>query len=591
MPSTRNHIEVWNHKVKDAVNSRAAKKLGMYRAAYRNEENKVIYENITFSSVLEAVVNSTFKIPSLTVEVDSFDKSKNVLSLFRNAYRSKILLEQFVKRSKFKIEITKCVVESKVGHWGIMEIVRDKESKLGYDLKHRSSLDLITDPEGRDHDLSDSRWIAFEFVKHKDVLKEDKSLKNAGDLQGNYNPKFGDPEFVKRKLTEPLGLKHKNPFTDLVRGWEIFDIDNRKRLKIIDSKGEAIWEEDWDIDLPRFPFITLWYHFNMDRQLPIAPASNIGIIEKEVNDLKHFRFNHARKISRTIWPTRKGAFDAKTKILMEESSKDLVAEVKKGSTADSIVQLKEKTVGFEFTAAIQDVKSWLSSLGQGLIDSRNFGTAAEPNIISSNAQKIGAWEASRVEEFVSVVLSSFLKLIQKDSKGFIIPLNRSTFINTLRQSRAILEEEPMSQEDAQLFIGESVSLEDIAAKDPEGKFIIQEGKMLVTMPFVSINKENIKGDFMVSVDRGSMGLESLQVVTGIYSLFKEDSFINQSALRKIVLGAFENSEIRALLRPEQDVRSEAMENQQRRVQAELAEPRLKKQADLEKTQVKIASNE
>lgn len=593
MLSNKNPIETWNEKVKDAVNVKAVKQIGKFRAAYRNEEDKVKYENITFTSVLEAVVNSSFKIPSLTVEVNSFDESGNVLGLFKNAYRNKVLLEQFLKGDRFKNEVIKCVVDSKGGFWGLMEIIRDKESKLGYVIKNRSQFDLVTDPEGTCHDLTDNRWIALQWVKHKDILKKDKTLKHIENLQGNYNPRLGDPDYIKRKLTEPLGRNRRNINTDLVRGWTIYDRDKKEKLKIVDGQPKEIFKETWDVNLPMFPFpiIPLWYYFNPDRQLPISPASNIGIIENEVNDLRHFQLNHARKVGRTIWTGRKGALDTKVKRIIEESSRDILAEVKKGNPIDALIPVKEKQVSFEYNSAIAGAKSGLSSLGHGFLDARNFETAAEPNILASNSQRIAAYEAGRVEDFVSKILTAFLHLIQKNVKSFIIPLNRGTYITTLKLNKSILEQDFLTKEDAQLFVQGSVSLEDITNKDSDGQFVVEGEKLSVAMPFLSIKRDLIRGDFMVFVDRGSMGLADIQLTTGLYNMFKGDRFINQISLRKIVLDSMENSEVGSLLRTEQDVLAEAEAQQKKAVEGSLVEPKLKTQTDLQKTQMKTTSNE
>ena len=591
--SSQNPIEKWNEKIKEASKLGNHKKLAEFHAAYRNEEAKKKYENLIFTNTLEAVVNTNFKVPSVTVSVSSFDKSKEILGLFRNAARNKILIEQYLESNEFKLEVSKCIVDSKIGDWGLMEIKRDrsKNSRLGFKLARISQFDLVIDPDCTKHDFSDARWIAKQFVKHKDVLAKKDFLKNNKNLEGNYNPKIDDPEFIKRKLVEPLQSHQRSHFADLVRGWILWDRDKKEKLVLVDSKKEALFKGDWDVDLMPFPIIPLWYYFNPDRPRPISPAVNIRIIEDEVNDLKHFQMNHARKVARTVWFTRKGIFSNQTKRLLEESDRDTIAEVKKGSPVDSVVQLKEKGVGFEYNQAIQMAKSGLSSLGQGFTDSRDFTTAAEPNIIASNAQKIAAFEAQRVEEFSSRILTEFLKLVQTKVRGFVIPLNQNDYIDALRRNRQILVSQPMDKNEAQLFIGGSISLEAIAAKDADGKFIIQEGKMIVSLPFVEINSDLIKGDFKVVSDRGSMQLETLGLTTNLYSLFKEDRFINQAALRKLVLRSFENSEVIGLQRPEQDVLAEVERNRQEELAAPIKEAQLKTQTDLKKTQMKTQSAE
>lgn len=585
-------IEKWNTKIRDSSRLNSFKKLSRYNSSYRNEEAKIKYENIMFTSALESVVNSSSRIPSLNVEISSFSEGKNKIDLIKTSYRSKLVLDWHLLNSSFIKEINKCIIDSKNGYWGLMEIVVDSDSKLGYSLKRRSPFDLVTDPNGICHDLSDSRWIALQWIKHKDILAADSSLKNNKDLSGNYNPKLNDPDYIKHKLTEPIGTSRKNNYEDLVLGWDIYDRDKKEKLIIVDGRRVELLTEKWDIDSPIFPIITLWYYFNPDRQLPIAPASNIIIIEDEVNDLKHFQLNHARKISRTVNITKKGVFSSTTKRLLEESSRDIVAEAKKGNPIDAVIQLKEKTVSFEYTAAINSAKSGLSSLGQGFVDSRNFETAAEPNVISDNAQKVSSYESGIVEVFVSTILRSFLKLVQIDIKTFTIPLDNNTYINTIKDNISILDTESLSKEDAKLFAVGSISLEDIGIKSPDGKFVVDErGNIMIATPFLSVSKSNIKGDFKVIVDRGSMKLETLGLALGLYDKFKDDIFIDKTGLRRIALRAFENSEVADLLRSEHDIREEVNRQQQKAVQVSMAEPTMKKEADLKKTQMKTDSNE
>ncbi len=584
-------IEVWNSKIKDAIRVDSHKNLSRYHSSYRNEETKIKYENILFTNVLKSVVNSAFKIPTLTVDSLSMKTSDSLIELTQNAYRSKLTLEWYLLNSDFKKEIGKCIVDSKIGYWGLMEIFKDKDSKLGYGIRRRSQFDLIIDPEGVCHDLSDSRWIALQWLKHKDILAGDSSLKNNKDLSGNYNPKINDPEYIKRKLTEPIGSIRKNKFEDLVLGWDVYDREKQEKLIIVDGRRIELFRGEWDIKVPVFPIIPLWYYFNPDRQLPISPSANIIIIEDEVNDLKFFQLNHARKISRTVNISRKGAFDNTTKRLIEESSRDILAETKKGSPSDAIHQLKEKTISFEYSAAIQSAKGGLSALGHGFIDSRNFETAAEPNIISANTQEISNAESNTVEDFVSRVLSMFFKLIQENSSSFIIPLNKNTYSNILKERSSILNKERMNQENAKIFATGSISLEDIIVKLPDGKFDLNKEGLLVNIPSLFIDKKSIKGDFKIIADKGSMRLESVGLAMGIYDRFKEDRLIHQGDLRRLVLKSFESSEIRNLLRPEQDVREEMNEQSQKNLQMSLAEPDLKKKADLEKTKLKTESNE
>ena len=185
----------------------------------------------------------------------------------------------------------------------------------------------------------------------------------------------------------------------------------------------------------------------------------------------------------------------------------------------------------------------------------------------------------------------FFKLIQENSSSFIIPLNKNTYSNILKERSSILNKERMNQENAKIFATGSISLEDIIVKLPDGKFDLNKEGLLVNIPSLFIDKKSIKGDFKIIADKGSMRLESVGLAMGIYDRFKEDRLIHQGDLRRLVLKSFESSEIRNLLRPEQDVREEMNEQSQKNLQMSLAEPDLKKKADLEKTKLKTESNE
>jgi len=120
------------------------------------------------------------------------------------------------------------------------------------------------------------------------------------------------------------------------------------------------------------------------------------------------------------------------------------------------------------------------------------------------------------------------------------------------------------------------------------KIVRGEEKLLI--PWLSADKDDIKGEYDFKIEIGStLPIDSdrrKQESVGVYDRLTQNPLINQDELLKVFLDAFPNIDTALLVRDIKEVQQERQQAAQAAQEAAMMPEKLKRETDIQKTQMK-----
>jgi hypothetical protein len=204
---------------------------------------------------------------------------------------------------------------------------------------------IITDPDGG-NDWRDHRWVAEEYVRTLDEVKEDPLFKNTDDLRpsGFRGNEDNEPEWnVTPQNWKPYDDDGEISRRDmLVRYWWIYDMVKKREYVVADGYGKCLRDEEypeWMWDHPYADFRPNERIGGTGKFLPRPIACDLVPVNQWYNQFRQAEFR-AGKSSTPKVLVREGAMDSVDVSALTDDEYNAVVKVKMqpGADFDSMVR-------------------------------------------------------------------------------------------------------------------------------------------------------------------------------------------------------------------------------------------------------------
>ena len=548
----------------------------------------MVYTNI--STILPSII---FRNPRLYVSarkkpVEGKDTVAAALTL-------ESLLNYYYEELKIKREITRCLMDSLLGPWGIMEVgytLSTEKIKGGKELivdelikedsvfvKRVSPLFFRADPVAIDHQLNDASWIAFKWVRELEDVQNDPSLKNTKDLKSNtvIDMDFKDTKRFRRSKDSKRSLEPNRDEEGVagvwnrVEGWDIWD-KKTKRIRTIvfsSSKQEKFLRDSpWPNtmkDIEGFPVELIYFNENPDEQFPLPDIQTYINEQDELNQISSLQLEHIKKLAERKFLMREGALEMSEQLKLTKGGSGTISETSM-DPKDAIFPVQTPGVSQDLYVLRRQLMNDILRVSSVQETDRggrsNFGTATEAALAAQGSTLLREGRQSVVENFTVRIMKKVGQVLQQTLDKRDFRLNRDAGI-------------------------------ELSAQIPE-KLTKIEGRDAANLLFwLSAGKEDIQGEFDFTMEVGSMRpvnketrkqdmLQLLQILAQSGNLPDE--------VYSRIFEAFEIRDAEKLIssiRELQQQQQQAAEKQQLlALQAQQAERQQKSQVDLTKTQMK-----
>ncbi len=599
----------WSSKIKDRQSFFDKKKgveLKSYRNAYEGRDTDINVDNFSRGNVRN---NMVYLVVSVLAPAIGFSRPKIFVSGSKSvvvvqgeeiptsagAARLQALLNFMFKKLDLEVEFKKSVVESLIGHEGTFFTGFDMETFEEFD-EEGEKFDIISsenlvckridpafvlkDAMSTDPDAKDARWIAVRWERMLDEIKADTSLKNTSSLQPNGIMSFDKNLQESVFVASSRPSEDKDRWKDMVRGYDVYDKKNKKFFIIVPEHDKFLREKDeWPLEYKQgngFPVDFLWYNYNPNKSYAMADTGMYLSKQDAINALEQNQLEHARKqamVKLVMNNKKKFSKEAVADWLqgpqfsilsVDGNASNAVAVVQGGPGGNELAQTKESFKG-----------EILQMLG---IDPRMLGDVAR--LTQQGSQRVPLTTPAKhedrkrsVERFMTNVMGKLAGVAQQVSNETEIPLDDGSFADVVKTSPGLL------------------------ATGPGGPQVVGgEEAQPTPIPFIKIDEELLKGEFMFKVQIGSTSGtdEKLQEdrMTSLANVVKDNPNVDQLEFIKLLLERLGLNEFSVrLFKDPQQVQEEQEKAFQQQLELALAEPRLKTDTDLKKTEMKTESAE
>ena len=598
-----NKAKLWEQRVD--ISERKFKKLiktkiQLWREYYRGnqwnplfDENQNIdiykdqvVDNMVFSNIRTIMPSINFRNPKIFTK--PLKKPHRVEGGVFDTISASVLLEitlnYYFRELEIKRQVDKCLLDALLGPWGVIQLgytaeIEKIETKgegveeieinevIKSDMPfavRRSPMDFRVDASAKDSHLEDAEWIAFRWIKRLEDVKKNPRYNNTAKLKSNFVVKtdFGDAGAESNESVPDMAKKGNEDFMR-VEGWDIWNKRNRRLITLVKGHDRLLQDTDWPIEFDGFPVEILYFNENPDEIFPVADTDIYLAAQDELNRIRSLQLTHIRNVSSRKYIGRENAFmdNELDKITM---GGDGAIAMTSSNPVDSLVPLKDANVSQDLYIAINQLKQSIPEiLGLPLGSSRKFDTATEPALLAQSASTRVAERTGILEDFYKRISRKVAQILQQTLDGRTVSLSEEEF------------------SDAQQFASDKLEK------------IVGEGNT-VLLPWLKVDKEDIKGEYEFTVEVGSTRPFNQEVrkrdIQELTQLIGSSQALAQlveplESLRRI-LDAYEITDPERLLKDPQEVQQQAQQAQQQAVQAEQAKDQPKRDTDLEKTKIK-----
>ncbi len=547
----------------------------------RGYKDKTV-DNVIFSNLRAIIPRLNYANPKIYVQPKKkpFRTKEGMFDTIAASVTFELILNFYYKMLKVKRESRKCLYDALLSPWGIME--------LGYTLKtekiqdgelleineliaedspfcmRRNPADFRHDVEGIDSNLNDSRWIGLRWIKPLEDVKKDPRYSNLSNLKPNYRVKTNFSSVTS-------GFSDIDPSEDpylwgRVEGWDIWDRKTHRLMTIVKDHDRFLRnEKEWPLDYDGFPVEILYFNENNTDCYPVPDTWLCLDMQDELNRIGSLQLDHVRRISQRRYVGRENAFsDEEMQKLMHGGDGTVV--LTSVNPVDAILPMQDATISQDIYLIRNGIKQIIRQM-MGVSDAEalqatKFEQATEPTLIEQASQSIRGDQQQIFESFLVRVVEKLAKVIQQTADQIEIPLSA----------------DQMNDVEIQKFIKNKL----VKIAGEEGAIIIQ--------PWLSANKNDIKGDYIYDIEIGStlpMNQEMRKRdAVQLYTLLQENPYMKGQEGTKELLMAFGKIDAEKYMKTDEEVSQEHQAGMQSALQTEIAKDEPKRQTDMAKTQMK-----
>jgi len=550
-------------------------------SAYREQ----VTDNVIFSNIRTLMPAINFRRPKIFVKPKKKPymlETGEMFDTLSGAVMLELVLNWYYKELEVKRQVDKCLMDSLLGFRGVAfvgyaaetEVISGDGTVLEINelikedspyITRISPKDFRFDPSARDSYLTDARWIAVRWVKTLDEIKKNPKYKNTKDIKTNYviDTQFTNKGSSASKFTDD-GYIGGGDTWNRVEGWDIWDRVEQKIITIVEGHDKELRYSDWPLDFNGgFPVEILYFNENPDEPTPVSDIEIYINSQDELNRIRSLQLEHIKRISQRRYETREGALSPEAKRNLMYGGDGTLIESENGSSVnpipDAVISQDIYIVAKLLKDSIRE-ESGVATFEKG--GAEKFDTATEAQLISNALNARRDERVGILEDFIKRIVSKLGTVIQQ----------------TLNNQDFALDNEQMKL--AQDFVPQKIE-----------KIIGVNNTVL--MPWLNASKEDIQGEYNFEVEVGSTRPINQEMMKRdamtLYQLLSQNPLINQEKNIKMLLEAFDVKETEELVRPMEQVVQEQQQSMQTAIQAEIAKNQPKRDADLQKTQMKIAS--
>jgi hypothetical protein len=565
----------------------------------------LVVDNIVFQNVRAIVPRLNLRRPRIFVTPTKppYNTKQGMVDTNTGAMALEVLLEWYYKHLRVHRSTRKCLYDTLIGFWGILEfgytlttekvyVRNNKRELLNVDeiirenevfVKRRNPDDFRRDPEGEDHLLEDDRWIALRFCHSLKDIKQNSLFENTRNLKSNFTMKT---DYGANTLSEKNQInidmsfgKHDPEIFERVEGWWIWDKKLRRRMAVVDEHDKFLANApfpDWMDNIEGFPVEVMYLNENPDEAMPVGDIEIYKKAQDEINQIGSYQLAHIRKISQRKYVAN-DQMDETEDVKLQHGPDGTVIRVK-GNPGEKIMALQDASISQDIYI-VQKQKKMEASAAANVPEqdrgfSRNFETATEPALINAGSQTIRQDQRGLFEGFINRSIAKMAKIIQKtlDSK-ISVPLDQGQFDRLIKAGN-----NPNENPQTINFIASKL-----------GK-IVGDKDQIYLQPWFNLESKDIKGDYDYTIEVGSTAPINQEVrkrdAGALAQILANNPYINQREATKKILEAFERKDIEEFLKSEEQVRQEQAAAAQAAMQGEKEKSSDKIKADLLKTQMK-----
>lgn len=539
-------------------------------------------DNVVFANIRAIVPRLNHRNPKIYVKPKKkpFRSKEGLFDTIASSVYVELLLNYYYKELQVKREARKCLYDSLLSPLGIMELgytletekIKDEELLDTNELisadspfcVRRNPKDFRNDPEGIDSQLNDSRWIALRWVKSLNDLKRNPKYSNTTNLKSNFTVKtnFGSAVMGSDSVVEP----DASDMWGRVEGWDIWDKKERRLMSVVEGYDRFLRnEKSWPLEFDGFPVETLYFNENATDFYPIPDSWMYLDLQDELNRVSSMQMSHIARISQRRYISRQGALTPEEKMKLAIGGDGTIAEVQ-GNVQDAILPMPDATISQDIYMLRQGIKKTIREMAgvsdSEMLSSTKFESATEPQLIEQAAQSLRGDQQSTFENFVVRVVSKLAKICQQTVESVDIPLDNSQ----------------MNDTDIQPYVKKKLEK------------IVGENGATVLLPWLSMTKEDIAGDYIYDIEIGStMPINDetrKRDAVAMYQMFQENPYIRGREGTIKVMEAFNVMEPEKMLKSEEELQQSQMAGAKSQLDMEIAKDEPKRQVDIAKTKMK-----
>lgn len=542
-------------------------------------------ENLIFENLRIIVPRLNYRNPKVfvTPKKKPYQTEKGIYDTLTASAFFEILLTHYYRELQIQREARKCLYDALLAPFAVMQLGYSfKTEKIQDDkmlevneliqedspfVMRRSLKDFRSDPEGLDPRLNDARWVAFRWVKTLEDVKKDPKYSNTTNLKTNYVIKTDYTSGA--TMTKDYESSDHREMWGRVEGWTIWDKKERRVMDLVENHDRWLRnEKGWPLDIENFPCETLYFHENATDLFPVPDSWQVMPLQDELNRLIAIQMSHLRKISERKYKGMENGLSPEAIRQLTHGGDGVYVEVQ-GDVEKVAVPVQDATISQDVYMNRQLVKKSIREV-QGISDtealaSTKFEQATEPALIEQAVQTIRGDQQAAFEDFTIRTIKKMGHILQQTQDEIDIPLNN----------------EQWTDEQLRAFIDHKVT----KIAGPEGSQVL--------MPWLTMSREDIKGEYDFAIEVGSTMPINEETrkrdAMGLYQLLQENPYIKGREGTKEVLEAFKKTDPEKYLYTEKEVAQFAQQQAQQQLEFEQMKDIHKIQMDGAKTDAKVGA--
>lgn len=539
-------------------------------------------DNVVFANIRAIVPRLNHRNPKIFVKPKKkpFRTNGGLFDTIASSVYVELLLNYYYKELQVKREARKCLYDALLSPFGVMELgytvetekIKDDElietnELISADAPYcirRDPKDFRSDPEGIDSQLNDSRWIALRWVKPLNDIKKNPRFSNTSSLKPNFTVKtdFGSRVMGSDSVVDP----DSGDMWGRVEGWDIWDRKEKRILTVVEGHDRFLRnDKSWPLELDGFPVEILYFNENATDFYPIPDTWMYLDLQDELNRVSSMQMSHIARISQRRYICRENSLTQEEKYKLAHGGDGTIVETSM-NPQDSILPVADATISQDIYMLRQGLKKTIREIAgvsdSEMMSSTKFESATEPQLIEQAAQSLRGDQQATFEGFVVRVVSKLSKICQQTIESVDIPVSN----------------EQMADNDIQPYIRKKLEK------------IVGENGATVLLPWLSMSKDDIAGDYIYDIEIGSTMPVNDETrkrdAVAMYQMFQENPYVRGREGTVKVMEAFNVMEPEKLLRSEEEVSQSEMASMKSQLDAGIAKDQPKRDTDIMKTKMK-----